>query len=70
MGDDGAVGLMELKESGALTIAQDETSSVVFGMPGEAIRIGAVHHVLPPDRIAALLLENVATRGQEGVAWT
>jgi two-component system chemotaxis response regulator CheB len=47
MGDDGAQGMLELKEAGALTIAQDEASCVVFGMPKEAIRKGAVGRVLP-----------------------
>jgi len=56
MGDDGATGLLELKRAGGLTIAQDEASSTVFGMPAEAIRLGAAHHVLPPRRIAQLLL--------------
>jgi two-component system chemotaxis response regulator CheB len=68
MGDDGATGLMEMKRAGALTLAQDEGSSVVFGMPGEAIRIGAVDHILPPDRIADVLLEQLAVPG--GGAWT
>ncbi|HEY3060228.1 MAG TPA: chemotaxis-specific protein-glutamate methyltransferase CheB [Chloroflexota bacterium] len=60
MGDDGAAGLSEMKRAGALTIAQDEPSSVVFGMPAEAIRLGAADHVLPPEKIADLLLELVA----------
>ena len=57
MGDDGAAGLLEMKQAGALTIAQDEASSVVFGMPAEAIRIGAADHILAPDGIARLLLQ-------------
>jgi two-component system chemotaxis response regulator CheB len=52
MGRDGAVGLRHLQEAGGVTIAQDEESSVVFGMPGEAVRLGAAAHVLPPRRIA------------------
>ena len=55
MGRDGATGLLRLRETGAVTIAQDEESSVVFGMPGEAVRIGAAQHVLPPDRIAEMV---------------
>ncbi len=53
MGDDGARGMLEMKEMGAYTIAQDEASSVVFGMPQEAIKRGAVDKVLPLERIAA-----------------
>jgi two-component system chemotaxis response regulator CheB len=65
MGRDGAKGLLRLREMGAVTIAQDEESSVVFGMPGEAIRIGAARHVLPPDRIAEMIraLAKPARRG-------
>jgi two-component system chemotaxis response regulator CheB len=55
MGDDGAKGMMELKEAGALTIAQDEDSCVVFGMPKEAIKLGAVDHVLPLRKIASMV---------------
>lgn len=55
MGRDGADELKLLKESGAVTIAQDKESSVIHGMPGEAIRLGAATYVLPPERIAALL---------------
>ena len=52
MGDDGARGLLEMKEAGAYTIAQDEATSVVFGMPAEAIKRGAVDKVLPLESIA------------------
>lgn len=52
MGDDGARGMLEMKEAGAVNIAQDEATSVVFGMPAEAIKLGAVHRVLPLPRIA------------------
>jgi len=55
MGNDGAAGLLEMKRNGALTIAQDETTCAVFGMPREAIRIGAVDHVLSIGQIAATL---------------
>jgi two-component system chemotaxis response regulator CheB len=51
MGDDGARGLLEMREAGARTIAQDEASCVVFGMPREAIKLGAAERVLPLDRI-------------------
>jgi two-component system chemotaxis response regulator CheB len=53
MGDDGAHGMLEMKQAGALTVAQDEASSVVFGMPKEAIALGAVDKVLPLDLLAA-----------------
>jgi two-component system chemotaxis response regulator CheB len=56
MGKDGAIELKLMKENGALTIAQDKASSVVHGMPGQAIKIGAASYVLPPDDIAATLL--------------
>jgi two-component system, chemotaxis family, protein-glutamate methylesterase/glutaminase len=56
MGDDGAEGLGEMQEAGATTIAQDEASCVVFGMPKEAISRGAVSLVLPLEHIAAAAL--------------
>ena len=59
MGDDGARGLSVLKQTGAATFAQDEASSVVFGMPKEAIDRGAVDVVLPLSRIAAGILQRV-----------
>ena len=52
MGDDGAKGMLEMKEAGAYTIAQDEASCVVFGMPQEAIKLGGVAKILPLDLIA------------------
>jgi two-component system chemotaxis response regulator CheB len=59
MGDDGAAGLAEMKQAGALTLAQDEKTSIVFGMPKEAIRRGAVDEVLPLDRLAWGVLRRV-----------
>jgi two-component system chemotaxis response regulator CheB len=56
MGDDGARGLTEMKQAGAVTFAQDEATSVVFGMPHEAIKRGGVDRVLPLDRIAGEVL--------------
>lgn len=64
MGDDGALGLLEMRQAGALTIAQDEASSVVFGMPAEAIRLRAASRVLPPSEIARLLCDQVAGVGE------
>ena len=55
MGKDGAAELKILKDAGAFTIAQDEASSVVFGMPGEAVKIGAASCVLAPEEIGNLL---------------
>jgi two-component system chemotaxis response regulator CheB len=61
MGDDGAQGLWEMKAAGAVTIAQDEASSVVFGMPREAIARGATDFVLPLERIARQSLDSLST---------
>jgi two-component system chemotaxis response regulator CheB len=55
MGKDGAEELRLMKEKGAITIAQDKESSVVHGMPGEAINLDAAMYVLPPEKIAAVL---------------
>lgn len=60
MGDDGARGLAETKQSGAFTIAQDEASCIVFGMPKEAIKLGVVDRVLPLTSIASSLLSKSA----------
>ena len=53
MGADGAAGLLEMRESGAKTIAQDEATSLVYGMPREAAKLGGAEVILPLDRIAA-----------------
>jgi two-component system chemotaxis response regulator CheB len=62
MGRDGSQQLLLMRQRGALTIAQDQESSLVFGMPAEAIKLGAAEYVLPPDRIAALLAIAVRSR--------
>ncbi|NII09233.1 chemotaxis response regulator protein-glutamate methylesterase [Oleiagrimonas sp. C23AA] len=60
MGDDGARGLLEMRESGAPTLVQDEASSVVWGMPGAGWKMGAAQEMLPLDKIAARLLDMAA----------
>ena len=56
MGRDGADELKAMADQGALTVAQDEQSSVVFGMPAEAVKLGAARFVLPPKQIAEFLV--------------
>ena len=56
MGDDGAKGMKEMRNAGAHTLAQDEASCVVFGMPNEAIKAGGVVKVLPLDQIAQAIV--------------
>jgi len=60
MGDDGAKGMLEMKEAGAFTIAQDEESCVVFGMPKKAIELEAVDRVAHLRDIPAVVLKNVS----------
>jgi two-component system chemotaxis response regulator CheB len=62
MGRDGAGGLLAVRQAGGLTIAQDEASCVVFGMPREAIRLGAVERVLALDEIAPALQQAILPR--------
>lgn len=69
MGDDGAEGLFEMRQAGAHTIAQDEASCVVFGMPKEAISCGAVAEVLPLESIATALI-NFGMRAARAVPET
>lgn len=65
MGSDGAEGLLAARQSGSPTIAQDEATSVVFGMPGEAIKIGAANQVLPVFQIAEEIVLLTATGAHE-----
>ena len=65
MGDDGARGLLEMMQAGAHTIAEDESTCVVFGMPKEAIKLGAAIAVQPLDRLRDEILRNCTAR--EGV---
>jgi two-component system chemotaxis response regulator CheB len=67
MGRDGAAGLLEIKESGGLTLAQDEATSVVFGMPREAVLLGAACRVLPLGEIGEAL---ASLAGPGGRGWT
>ena len=60
MGRDGAQGLLQMRTAGSQTIAQDEASSVVWGMPGEAVALGAAQMVLPISAVAARLMSLVA----------
>ena len=59
MGDDGAAGLKEMQDAGGKTIAQDEKSSVVWGMPGAAVRMGAADQVLPLSKVADSILSMI-----------
>jgi two-component system chemotaxis response regulator CheB len=55
MGRDGADGLLAIRRKGGYTIAQDEETSIVFGMPGEAVKIGAAISILPIEKIGDYL---------------
>ncbi len=66
MGDDGARGLKEMLEAGAHTVAQDEASSVVWGMPGSAVKLGACERVEPLGKVAQVMLE--LANGPRGTA--
>jgi len=62
MGSDGATGMKNLRGAGAFTIAQNEESCVVYGMPRAAVELGAVERVLPLDKIPAAIIQAVRTR--------
>jgi two-component system, chemotaxis family, protein-glutamate methylesterase/glutaminase len=64
MGDDGARGLLEMHQAGAITYAQDEASCVVFGMPKEAIKLGAADHVMALDQLHEAVLGKVPQRAK------
>lgn len=60
MGQDGAAELKHLKEIGAYTLVQDMDTSLVYGMPGEAVRIGAACHVVPPDQMIPKIINHLS----------
>ena len=68
MGDDGARGLKEMLEAGARTMAQDEASSVVWGMPGAAVKLGAAQEILPLGRVAENIMRLAQTVGAPAIA--
>jgi two-component system chemotaxis response regulator CheB len=68
MGDDGARGLKEMLEAGARTMAQDESSSVVWGMPGAAVKAGGAQDILPLSRIAEHIMRLAQTVGAPAIA--
>jgi two-component system chemotaxis response regulator CheB len=63
MGKDGAKGMLALRQSGALTMAQDEASCVVYGMPKAAVEIGATEHVFPLEKMSTALTKAVEKKG-------
>jgi two-component system chemotaxis response regulator CheB len=63
MGKDGALGLKCIREAGGYTAAQDEASSVVYGMPREAMLLGAAEDILPLNKVANALIQQVKLRG-------
>lgn len=60
MGDDGAQGMLEMKDAGAFNFVQDEKSSVVWGMPGQAVKVGAATLQVPLSQVANILLDEIA----------
>jgi two-component system chemotaxis response regulator CheB len=66
MGRDGAAGLLALRQAGGLTVAQDEDSCVVYGMPREAALLGAATRVLPLAEIGKFLAESAVSRRRNG----
>lgn len=63
MGKDGAKGMLAIRNQGGYTLAQDETSCVVYGMPKEAVAVGGVDQVVPLDKMGAVLLEKIKALG-------
>ena len=67
MGRDGASGMLEMKKAGAYNLAQDEASCVVFGMPREAIAVGATHDVAPLHELPGRVLEFFMAHGNRAM---
>ena len=62
MGEDGAEGLVEVRAAGGYTVAEDESTAVVYGMPGAAVRLGGVCESLPLPEIATHILSMVSSQ--------
>jgi two-component system chemotaxis response regulator CheB len=67
MGNDGARGMLTLAQAGAMTLAQDQTTSVVYGMPQAALAAGAVRHMRPLGELVAMIMHGVAARDVPGM---
>jgi len=67
MGKDGSVAMLEMRQAGAYNFAQDEASCVVYGMPREAVQLGAVHEVAPLDQLAGLVLAQLNKHGERAL---
>ena len=67
MGKDGAAGMLEMKNAGAYNFAQDEATCVVFGMPKEAIAVGAVDEIVPLSDMAKRVLMHLTSMGRQGI---
>ncbi|MGU3539073.1 chemotaxis-specific protein-glutamate methyltransferase CheB [Methylobacterium sp. A54F] len=67
MGEDGALGLLDMRQAGAATIAEHESSAVVYGMPAAAVRLAAARSVLPLDRVAGHILRSVDRAPEPGL---
>ncbi|MBQ5948133.1 chemotaxis response regulator protein-glutamate methylesterase [Massilia sp. ST3] len=67
MGKDGAAGMLEMRQAGAYNVAQDEATCVVFGMPREAIAIGAAHEVGPLQALPRMVMEQLAAQGSRAL---
>jgi two-component system chemotaxis response regulator CheB len=64
MGKDGALGLLEMKKVGAFNFAQDEASCAIYGMPKEAVALGAVHEIAPLDELPSRVLNYLLTQNK------
>ena len=67
MGKDGAAGMLEMRQAGAWNVAQDEATCVVFGMPREAIAIGAAHEVGPLQALPRMVMDQLAAQGSRAL---
>ena len=67
MGADGAKGLLNMRRNGAMTIAQDQASSVVYGMPKVAVELGAVQYQSPPVEVGGVVMQSLRPKREPAV---